>query len=108
MPDNENAPQTVTGRRQRENALQLGPRKKPYVILRAIFICNHDPSHTSCVTDPLVHHGRHFGRTIHALSTVHALLTNGLWRIGEHADQPEESFTAEFVLLPPSNCFIPI
>ncbi|KAF8074942.1 hypothetical protein FPV67DRAFT_1559560 [Lyophyllum atratum] len=47
------------------------------------------------LTDPLVHHGRHFGRTIHALCRVHTLLTNGIMREVELADQPLESFSAE-------------
>jgi len=75
---NENtSPCTGTAPRQRENALQLGPRKRP------------------CLSDPLVHHGRHFGRTVHALCSTHALITNGLLRDGERADEPEESFTVE-------------
>jgi hypothetical protein len=48
-------------------------------------------------TNPFVHHGRHFGRTIHALCNVQALLTNGILRMGELADQPDESFTIEYV-----------
>lgn len=46
-----------------------------------------------------MHFGRHFCRTVHALCNVHALLTNGLLRIAEQADAPDEDFTAEFVLL---------
>ena len=62
----------------------------------------------SCLTDPLVHHGRHFGRTVHALCNMHTLLTNGVLRLVELADRPEESFTAEFVYsLPICNCLIP-
>jgi hypothetical protein len=49
----------------------------------------------SCLSDPLISHGRHFGRTIHALCNVQALLTNGLLRLGELAEEPDESFTAE-------------
>jgi hypothetical protein len=49
----------------------------------------------SSVTDPLVHYGRHFGWTIHALCRVHALVTNGLLREVELAERREESFTAE-------------
>jgi hypothetical protein len=49
----------------------------------------------SCVADPLVHYGRHFARTVHALCNIQALLTNGLLRLGELADLPAESFTAE-------------
>ncbi|KJA12894.1 hypothetical protein HYPSUDRAFT_107432, partial [Hypholoma sublateritium FD-334 SS-4] len=58
-------------------ALRLGPRKKPRS------------------TDPLVHHGRHFGRTIHALCNVHALVNNGIIRMGERSEEPEEMFTAQ-------------
>lgn len=49
----------------------------------------------SCISDPLVHHGRHFGRTVHALCNVNALITNGILRLGELVDEPEESFTPE-------------
>ncbi|KAF8219614.1 hypothetical protein L208DRAFT_1338945 [Tricholoma matsutake] len=51
--------------------------------------------HHSTLTDPLVHHGHHFGRTIHALCHVHTLLMNGILREVELADRPDESFTAE-------------
>lgn len=53
----------------------------------------------SCRTDPLVHHGRHFGRTVHALCNVCALINNGLLYMGELSEQPEENFTHECVLL---------
>ncbi|KJA23573.1 hypothetical protein HYPSUDRAFT_137585 [Hypholoma sublateritium FD-334 SS-4] len=59
----------------RRDALQLGPRRK------------------ARTTDPLVHHGRHFGRSIHALCNMHALINNGIIRIGERAEDPEEDFT---------------
>ena len=52
------------------------------------------------MTDPLVHHGRHFGRTVHPLCNVTALVNNGLLYIGEFSGQPEESFTHECVLFP--------
>ena len=45
--------------------------------------------------DPLVHHGRHFGRTIHVLCNVNALVVNGVLHEVELADQAEETFTAE-------------
>jgi len=51
-----------------------------------------------CRSDPLVSYGRHFGRTVHALCNVQALLTNGLLRLGELAEEPEETFTAEYVV----------
>lgn len=49
----------------------------------------------SCGTDPLVHHGRHFGRTVHALCNVSSLLHNGFLRIIELAEASEDSFTEE-------------
>jgi hypothetical protein len=51
----------------------------------------------SCATDPLVHHGRHFGRTVHALCSIRTLLSNGKVRMREFADVLEEDFTHEFV-----------
>ncbi|KAI0055466.1 hypothetical protein BV25DRAFT_1873121 [Artomyces pyxidatus] len=62
---------------ERENALQLGPRRK------------------ATVSDPLISHGRHFGRTVHALTNVKALIVNGLLRMGELSDSAEEDFTLE-------------
>jgi hypothetical protein len=50
----------------------------------------------SCLSDPLVSYGRHFGRTVHALANVQALVTNGLLRMGELAGEPEEAFTSEY------------
>ncbi|KAG0694655.1 hypothetical protein DFH29DRAFT_985192 [Suillus ampliporus] len=70
--------QQSCGQRHKQiDALQLGPRKRPGV------------------TDPLVHYGHHFGRTVHALCNFQALLTNGILRMGELAETPEENFTAE-------------
>ena len=36
---------------------------------------------------------------VHALCNIQALLTNGLLRMGERADKPEESFTFEYVII---------
>lgn len=33
------------------------------------------------------------------MCSVHALVTNGIMRMGELADQPGENFTAEFVAI---------
>lgn len=41
------------------------------------------------LSDPLVHHGRHFGRAIFAFANVRALITNGLSRLGEDVDIEE-------------------
>jgi len=46
-----------------------------------------------------MHHGRHFGRTVHALCTVSTLLNNGILRMGELADRTEETFTQECVMM---------
>jgi hypothetical protein len=35
----------------------------------------------SCISDPLIGHGRHFGRTVHALCNIQALLTNSILRL---------------------------
>jgi hypothetical protein len=81
----ENEPQqqlgSSLGRRQRlDNALELGPRKKAYPFLLHLFTITSSLNSASCLTDPLVHHGRHFGRTVHALCRVHAVLNNGILR----------------------------
>jgi hypothetical protein len=86
-------------------ALKLGPRKKRYV-------CNHilvnafsdapsvrhgsGATQSSRTSDPLVHYGRHFGRTVHAMCNVQALVTNGILRMGDDADVPEEMLTSEY------------
>ncbi|KJA14950.1 hypothetical protein HYPSUDRAFT_142490 [Hypholoma sublateritium FD-334 SS-4] len=74
MPTDENAIPTAgtSSSGHQQDALQLGPRKK------------------ARSTDPLVHHGRHFGRSIHALCNMHALINNGIIRLGERAEDPEE------------------
>jgi hypothetical protein len=55
----------------------------------------------SRASDPLVHHGRHFGRIVHAMCNVQALVTNGILLLGEEGEVAEESLTAEFVLVVP-------
>jgi hypothetical protein len=57
-------------------------------------------SHLSCIrhsSDPLVHHGRHFGRTVYAMCNVRSLITNGLLRLEEldGGEILEESLTSE-------------
>ena len=79
------------------DALQLGPRKKACVTeTKHMFGPHVENSWYRRATDPLVHHGRHFGRTIHALCNIQALINNGIVRIGERADEPEESFTEQY------------
>jgi hypothetical protein len=45
------------------------------------------------VTDPLVHHGRHFGRVVHTFCNVNVLMTNGLTRMAESESVDLESLT---------------
>jgi len=45
----------------------------------------------STTQDPLVHHGRHFGRAMHAFCNVQMLITNGLAYM---ADVDEDLATA--------------
>ncbi|KAF9241307.1 hypothetical protein BU15DRAFT_87241 [Melanogaster broomeanus] len=63
-------------KRPSSSALELGPRKKP------------------TTQDPLVHHGRHFGRSVHCFCNIQTLVTNGIALMGERADEPEENLTA--------------
>ncbi|KAH6913576.1 hypothetical protein BKA70DRAFT_1370033 [Coprinopsis sp. MPI-PUGE-AT-0042] len=66
-----------------------------------------------CRTDPLVHHGRHFGRTIQAFCQVHLLLKQGLARtiqlelgrigeedLGESESQEHRIYTRLLALSP--------
>jgi hypothetical protein len=50
--------------------------------------------------DMLVHHGRHFGRTVYAMCNVRSLITNTVLRLGESEDGEisEESLTSQYVL----------
>ncbi|KAG0708538.1 hypothetical protein DFH29DRAFT_979255 [Suillus ampliporus] len=59
------------------SALQLDPRKK---VLKS---------------DPLVSHGRHFGRTVFALCNYPSLLTNGILRLEQLEDTSIEDFSTE-------------
>ena len=48
----------------------------------------------------MVHHGRHFGRTVHAMCSVQALITNSLVRMIESdGEVQEETLTFEFALI---------
>ena len=82
------------------NPLRLGNRKKPWLasivfdILSDFYSCLSDIRHSS---DPLVHHGRHFGRTVYAMCNVRSLVTNSLLRLEElDGDEiSEESLASE-------------
>lgn len=49
----------------------------------------------SVISDPLVHYGRHFGRTIFAFANVRALITNGLNNLGDE-DLDLEQLSARY------------
>jgi hypothetical protein len=51
----------------------------------------------SCGTDPLIHYGRHFGRTVHALCSIKALITNGLLRMCQLEESLEDTLTYEYI-----------
>ena len=79
------------------SALELGPRKKAYDFFVAsltspLIIINAFRKRM----DPLVHHGRHFGRTVFAFANVHALILAGL----SCSDEPPE--TQQWVILTPT------
>lgn len=81
---------------KRPNALELGPRKKAYV--DKIFISLTTTlmfTFIRCLTDPLVHHGRHFGRTVHAMCNFPTLLNNGIMRIVDQLTPSDASLTPE-------------
>lgn len=47
--------------------------------------------------DPLIHYGRHFGRTVHSMCNVQALITKGIEYLAEEEPVAEESLTFQFV-----------
>jgi hypothetical protein len=100
MPDDTSVSLSVA-RRRLDDALQQGPRKKPYLhpapCLALLLMLSWMIDYYRCLSDPLISHGRHFGRTVHALCNVQTLLTNGLVRMDELADEPEETSTSEYV-----------
>jgi hypothetical protein len=66
-----------------------------FVILSDFYLRSSGIRHSS---DPLVHHGRHFGRTVYAMCNVRSLITNALLRLQESDGEIlEESLTSEYV-----------
>ena len=91
MPD-ENSPPSAP-----VNALRLAKRKTPCVRDFARYFFLTKLLWLSRPGDPFVHHGRHFGRTVHAMCNVNALICSGIDHMGEEP-VPEESLTDELVL----------
>lgn len=97
----ENECTCVAGQRRphhEDDALQLGPRKKPFVPLsvQRCLTSYLSLSLCSCLTDPLVHHGRHFGRTVHALCSIRTLLQNGVRRITQPETEADLNLTPQY------------
>jgi hypothetical protein len=57
-----------------------------------------DLTFASTTQDPLVHHGRHFGRAVHTFCNIQTLITNGLVTMGNQSDEDPESMTAQWVI----------
>ncbi|KAG1872154.1 hypothetical protein F4604DRAFT_1881018 [Suillus subluteus] len=76
MSGDENYPAAESSRK-RSSALHSGPRKK------------------ATSSNPLILHGRHFGRTVFALCNYPALLTAGILRLEELQDSPIEDYPAD-------------
>jgi hypothetical protein len=78
------------------NPLKLAKRKTPSV---------HHPLQISLTElschrrggNPLVHHGRHFGRTVHAMCNLPSLISRALSRMAVEDGVAEETLTFEFV-----------
>ena len=79
------------------SALRMAKRKTPCVRHSVRYFFLTKLSLLSRPGDPFVHHGRHFGRTVHAMCNVNALICNGIGHMGEEP-VPEESLTDELVL----------
>ncbi|KAG2134237.1 hypothetical protein BD769DRAFT_1627191 [Suillus cothurnatus] len=75
--DENHLPPHEPSRKRGGSALHIGPRKK------------------ATSSNPLVLHGRHFGRTVFALCNYPALLTSGILRLEELQDIPVEDYPAD-------------
>ena len=76
-----------------QGALHLAPKKRPYVTY-SFSIHPVGSSQDSSGADPLVHYGCHFGWTVHAMCSIHALIVTGLLyaaRIEESDLSPDET-----------------
>ena len=78
--------------------LGIGRNRECYLVLSDFNSCLSGIRHSS---DLLVHHGRHFGRTVYAMCNVRSLIMNALLRLEESDDGEisEESLTTEYVFL---------
>ncbi|KAG2109824.1 hypothetical protein DEU56DRAFT_749918 [Suillus clintonianus] len=73
----------------------MGPRKKAYVLFQVLNYRLPDLPLIRTSSNPLVLHGRHFGRTVFAMCNYPALLTSGVLRLEELQDTPIEDYPAD-------------
>lgn len=76
------------------SSLQRGKHRKS-IILYAIL--SDKIVVASRAGDPLIHYGRHFGRTVHAMCNVQVLLAQGVDRLASTEVVAEESLTLEYI-----------
>lgn len=61
---------------------------------------------SSAASDPLVHRGRHFGRTIFAFANVKSLIMNGLDRMATQETGGTETLSEKYISVSSSHdCF---
>ena len=82
--------------------LDLGTGRNHKLLFTVFAILSDFYSHLSGIrhsSDPLVHHGCHFGRTVYAMCNVRSLITNGLCQLEESdgGEISEESLASEYV-----------
>ncbi|KAF7976898.1 hypothetical protein HWV62_5455 [Athelia sp. TMB] len=77
--DKENQPARA-GDKRRGTALEYPERKRQVFLLFLDLSKSTDEICRICKTDPMVHVGRHFGRTVSAVVTISSLVNNGISR----------------------------
>ena len=48
-----------------------------------------------CGTDPLVHHGKHFGHTVHTMCNISTLINNTLSHLVKMEEDPDKLFSCK-------------
>lgn len=86
--ENENPTPGIKRKPQRSALLYptKKPRRCPCSCFVGSFASTNNRENYSTKTDPMVGHGKHFGRTISAVNTVKALVTGALERMGRIGD----------------------
>ena len=80
------------------NGLKLSKMKSLWVLHSATRVNLTLPCWLSHTGDPLIHHGWHFGRMVHAMCNVQVLIINGFLRVSEaDGEVQEKTLTYEFI-----------